>query len=57
MTPSEGKDPDSSDSRKDFHYSYVLICPVDPFVFFSFFIPSPTTAIVVVDFIGTMKSN
>ena len=52
MTPSEGKDPDSSDSRKTF-----LTCSVDSLGFFSFsfflFLPS----VGVVDFIGTMKSN
>ena len=49
MTPSEGKDSDSSDSRKTFiiffnlnlfiYYSYVLTCSVDSSGFFSFFYP------------------
>ena len=54
MTPREGKDSDSSDSRKPL-YSYVLTCSVGSFGFF-FFSFSPDS-IVVVDFIGTMKSN
>ena len=53
MTPSEGKDSDSSDSRKTC-YSYVLTCSVDSFGFFC--LPHPSS-VIVVDFIGTMKSN
>ena len=50
VTPSEAKDSDSNDSRKNIYYLYVLTCSVDSFEFFS---PS----VVVVGFIGTMKSN
>ena len=47
VTPSEGKDSDSSDST----------CSVENFgIFISFFALSPTS-VVVVDFIGTRKSN
>ena len=53
MTATAGKDPDSSDSRKNIYYSCVLTCSVSSFGFFSFFPPS----VVVVDFIGDMKSN
>ena len=52
MTPSEGKDSDISDSRKTF-IILVLTCSVDSFGFF--FLPLPP--VVVVDFIGTMKSS
>ena len=51
MTPNEGKDSDSSDSRKTF-ITHFLTCSVDSFRFF-FFFPS----VIVVDFIGTKKSN
>ena len=54
MTPSEGES-DSSDSRKTC-IILVLTCSVDSFgffPFFSFFTPS----VVVVDVIGSMKSN
>ena len=53
MTPSEGKDSDSSDSRKT--VIIVLTCSVDSFGFFLFSFLSPS--VVVVDFIGTMKSK
>ena len=42
--------------KKNSCYSYVLTCSVDPFVF-SYFFSLPPTPIVVVDLIGTMKSN
>ena len=51
MTPSEGKDSDSSDSRKTLIILIFLTCYVESFRF-SF--SSPT---FVVDFIGIMKSN
>ena len=50
MTPSKGRDSDSSDSRKTFiilMFSLVLQILLD---FFS-------QSVVVVNFIGTMKSN
>ena len=53
VTPSEGKDSDSSDSRKTFiilMFSLVLEMLLD----FSF-LSHPS--VVVVDFIGTMKYN
>ena len=57
VTPREGKNSDSSDSRKhlNIYYSYVLTCSVDSFELFSllfsfFFLPS----VVAVDFIGTV---
>ena len=56
MTPSEGKDSDSSDSRKAFiilMFSFVLLSLLDFFLFFPIFPPS----VVVVDFVGTIKSN
>ena len=53
MTPSEGKDSDSSDPRKTL--ILVLTCSVDSFGFF--FFPFSSPSVVVVDFIGTMKSN
>ena len=55
VTPSEGKDSDSRDSRK----THVLTCSVNSFGFFSFFffLLSPPRPVVVVGFIGTMKSN
>ena len=53
MAPMEGKDSDSSDSRKTFiNYSYILTFSVVYSDFFSLFPPS----VVVVDFISTMKS-
>ena len=55
MTPSEGKDPDSSDSGKTLFLCFDL--SVDFFGFFSFFFLSPPPPPIVVDFIGTMKSN
>ena len=62
MTPSEVKGSDSSDSRKNIYYFYVLTCSVDSFgfLFFSFFFflfDLPLPRVVVADFIGTMKSN
>ena len=51
MTPSEGKDSDSSDSRKTL--IPVLTCSVDSFGFFPFF----SSSVVADTFIGTMKSN
>ena len=57
MTPSEGKDCDSTDSEK-IYYSNVLTCSVDSFGFFSSFSsPAPPPTVVIVDFSGTMKSN
>ena len=50
MTPREGKDSDSSDSRKTF-ILLMLTCSVDSLGFFFFH------AALVVDFIGTMNSN
>ena len=55
MTPSERKDSDSNGSREIF-IILVLTCPVDSFGFFFFFSFYPPS-VVVVDFIGTMKSN
>ena len=53
MIPSTGKDSYSSDSRKTF-IIIIFTYSVDSFFFFfSFFPPS----VVVVDFIGTKKSN
>ena len=49
MTPSKGKDSDSSDSGKTLFLCFDL--SVDFFIFF----PSPSS--VVVDFIGTKKST
>ena len=54
MTPSEGKDSDSSDPRKTL--ILVLTCSVDSFGFFPFFPFAPPT-VVVVNFIVTIKSN
>ena len=59
MTPKEGKDSDSSDSRKTF-VILVLTISVDSVGFFfpldsAFFFFTPS--VVGVDFIGTMKSN
>ena len=56
MTPSEGKDSDSSDSRKTFitlMFCLVLYVLLDFLFFFSLFAPS----VIVVNFIGTMKSD
>ena len=53
MTPSEGKDSDSSDPRKKI---IILMFLFHRFSFFSSFFPSPPSA-VVVNFIGTKKSN
>ena len=55
VTPREGKDSESSDSRKT-HYSYVLTCSVDSFGIFFFFPPFPLS-VGVVCFTGTMKCN
>ena len=54
VTPSERKDSDSSNSRKNIYYSYVLTCSGDYFGFFPTFSP---ISVGIVDFIGTMKSN
>ena len=66
-TPSEGKDSNSSDSRKTFIilmfrrvlwilWASLVAQLVDSFGFFFLFSPfSPS--VVVVNFIGTMKSN
>ena len=51
MTPSEGKDSDSSDN-KNIYYSYDLTCYVDSFGVFSFSLPFSPNSVVVVDFIG-----
>ena len=49
---------DSSDSRKTFISLIFLTCSVHSFrFFFTFFFLSPPIPVVVVDFIGTMKSN
>ena len=48
MTPTEGKDSDSS----EISYSHAFIRSVDSFGFFS-----PPPSVVVVDFTGTMKYN
>ena len=56
-TPSEGKDTGSSDSG-NIYYSYVLTGSVVSSGHFFFFTSSPTpNSVVVVDFIGTVKSN
>ena len=55
MTLRERKDSDSSDSRKTFIIFMVgLVLSILLDFFFPFFAP---TSVVVVDFIGTMKSN
>ena len=44
--------------KKNIYYSCSLTCSVDYFAFFSFlFFPFPPSSVVVVDFIGTMKSK
>ena len=53
MTPSEGKDADSRDSRKTF--IILIFWLVLQFILDFFFFTSPS--VVVVDFIGTKKSN
>ena len=50
MTPSTGKDSDSSDSRKAF---IILMFSLVLQILLDFFFPS----VVVVNFVGTMKSN
>ena len=55
VTQREGKDPDSSDSRKTFIILIFTCCIVSYVSFVFFFLPP--TPIVVVDFIGTMKSS
>ena len=60
MTPTEGKDSDSNNSKKSIYNSYVLTCSIDSFGFFLFsffFFCLFSPSVVVVDFIGTMKSN
>ena len=54
MNPREGKDSDSSDSRK-----YLLFLCYDLFCrfFWIFFSLLFSPSVVLVDFIGTMKSN
>ena len=54
MTPREGKDTDSRDSRKTF-IILMLTCSVDSLGFFLFLFFFH--AVLVVDFFGTMKSN
>ena len=54
VTPSEGKDCDSSDSRKTF---IILMLWLVLQILFDFCSLSLFPAVVVVDFIGTMKSN
>ena len=54
MTPSEGKDPDSSDLKKNIYYAYFLTYSVHSF---GFLIPLHTPSTVIVDFIGAKKSN
>ena len=56
VTPSEGKDSDSGDSHLLF-LCFDLFCSFfgDFFSFFIIFFPPPT--IVVLDFIGILKSN
>ena len=62
VTPSERKDSDSNDSRKTFLF-LCFDCSVDSFgFFFTFSSPPPAplflpTSVVVVNFIGTIKSN
>ena len=57
MTPKEGKDSDSSDSRKTF-IILVLTISVDSIGLFPpFLLRFFTPSVVDVDFIGTMKSN
>ena len=57
MTPKEGKDSDSSDSRKTF-IILVLTISVDSIGLFPpFLLLFFTPSVVDVDFIGTMKSN
>ena len=53
VTPSKGKDPDSSDSEK--HLSF--LCFNLFYRFFWIFSPFLPHSVVIVDFIGTMKSN
>ena len=48
VTPREAKDSDSSDSRKNIYYSYVLTCSVYSFGFF----PLSPLSVVVVDFMA-----
>ena len=50
LTPSKGKDADSSDSRKAF---IILMFSLVLQILLDFFFPS----VVVVNFVGTMKSN
>ena len=54
VPPSEGKDTDSSDSRKTLFLFFDFSVEFFGFLFLFPFIP---LSIVVVDFLGTMKSN
>ena len=54
VTQREGKDPDSSDSRKTIIILVLTCCIVS---YGSFFFFPPPIPIVVADFIGTVKSN
>ena len=55
VTPREGKDSDSNDLRKILFLFFDLFCRF--FWIFSFFFPLFPLSVVVVDFIGTKKSN
>ena len=57
MTPSEGKDADNSDSRKIFIiFIFSLVLWILLYIFF-FSLSFSSPSFVVVDFIGTKKSN
>ena len=55
MTPSKGEDSESSDSRKTFITFMFDLFRRFFWIFLFYFLP-PATPVVVVDFIGTMKS-
>jgi len=55
VTPSEGKDSDSSDSTKTFILIFWLVLQI--LLDFVPFFPLSSPSVVVVNFIGTMKSN
>ena len=58
VTPRQGKNSDSSYSKENIHYSYVLTsCSVDSFGFFFVVVPFPSPSFVVVNFTGTLKSK